>query len=122
MADAPIPQFEDAPEKPGLVELASQLTDDVTAFVTAETGYLKAEFGERAGHARPAIYAVGLGGAMMIGTMMTLPLALIMILAPLIGIVWAVFAVSGGSLLIGRLLIGFGIRRIKAALKSRDAR
>lgn len=122
MADAPIPEFEEIPEKPGLRELASRLTDDAMAFVVAETNYLKAEFGERAGYARPAVYAVGFGWAMMIGTMITLPLAAIMMLAPRIGIIWAVIAVSGGSLLLGRLLVLFGMRRIRAALKPPEER
>lgn len=122
MADAPRPDLETSPGDPGLKALAVQLADDATAFVVAETSYLKAELGERAGYAQPAIYAVGFGWALMLGTMLTLPFALILMLAPLIGIVWAVVAVSGGSLLIGRLLALFGMRRIKASLKSRDER
>ena len=54
--------------------------------------------------------------------MLTLPFALILMLAPVIGIVWAVVAVSGGALVIGRLLALFGMRRIKASLKPRDER
>ena len=122
MTDAHIPEFEDVPEKPGLKELASQLTDDVTAFVVAETNYLRAELDERVGYAHLAFYAVGFGWAMMLGTMITLPLAAIMMLGPFIGIVWAVITVSGGSLLVGRLLVWLGMRRIKASLKSREER
>jgi hypothetical protein len=122
MADAPLPESETGPGDPGLKELAVQLADDATAFVVAETSYLKAELGERAEYAQPAIYAVGFGWALMLGTMLTLPFALILMLAPVIGIVWAVVAVSGGALVIGRLLALFGMRRIKASLKPRDER
>ena len=122
MADKPASEFEVIPEQPGLKELASKLADDATAFVAAETGYLKAELGERAEYAMPAIYAVGFGWAVMLGTMLTLPFALILMLAPLIGIVWAVIAVSGGSLVLGRLLVLFGMRRLKASLKPREER
>jgi len=122
MSDAPAPEIEVRPEDPGLKALAVQLADDATAFVVAETSYLKAELGERAGYAQPAIYAVGFGWALMLGTMLTLPFAIIMMLAPVIGIVWAVVAVSGGALVIGRLLALFGMRRIKASLKPRDER
>ncbi len=122
MADASLPESETGPGDPGLKELAVQLADDATAFVVAETSYLKAELGERAEYAQPAIYAVGFGWALMLGTMLTLPFALILMLAPVIGIVWAVVAVSGGALVIGRLLALFGMRRIKASLKPRDER
>lgn len=122
MADAPRLDLDPGPGDPGLKALAAQLADDATAFVVAETSYLKAELGERAGYAQPAIYAVGFGWALMLGTMLTLPFALILMLAPVIGIVWAVVAVSGGALLIGRLLALFGMRRIKASLKPRDER
>lgn len=122
MADAPPSEVEVGPGDPGLKELAVQLADDATAFVVAETSYLKAELGERAEYAQPAIYAVGFGWALMLGTMLTLPFALILMLAPVIGIVWAVVAVSGGALVIGRLLALFGMRRIKASLKPKDER
>lgn len=122
MPEAPAPELEARPEDPGLKALAVQLADDATAFVVAETTYLKAELGERAEYAQPAIYAVGFGWALMLGTMLTLPFAIILMLAPLIGIVWAVVAVSGGALVIGRLLALFGMRRIKASLKPRDER
>lgn len=122
MSEVQAPEREDNPEDQGLKALAVQLADDATAFVVAETSYLKAEFGERAEYAQPAIYAVGFGWAIMLGTMLTLPFAIILALAPLIGIVWAVVAVSGGSLVIGRLLVVFGMRRIKASLKPRDER
>lgn len=122
MADAQAPDRETPVEDPGLKALAVQLADDAAAFVAAETSYLKAELGERAEYAQPAIYAVGFGWALMLGTMLTLPFAIILMLAPMIGIVWAVLLVSGGSLLVGRLLAQFGIRRIKASLKPRDER
>lgn len=122
MSDAQAPERTTGPDDQGLKALAVQLADDATAFVVAETSYLKAEFGERAEYAQPAIYAVGFGWAVMLGTILTLPYALILILAPVIGTVWAVVAVSGGSLIIGRFLVAFGMRRIKAALKPRDER
>lgn len=122
MPDLPLSGIEERPDDPGLKELAVQLADDATAFVVAETAYLKAELGERAGYAQPALYAVGFGWALMIGTMLTLPFAIILMLAPLIGIVWAVIAVSGGSLLIGRLAVAFGMRRFKASFKPREER
>lgn len=122
MDDASRPGLENSLDDPGLKALAVQLADDATAFVVAETGYLKAELGERAGYAQPALYAVGFGWAVMLGTALTLPFAIILMLSPLIGIVWSVVAVSGGSLLIGRLLVAFGMRRIKASLKPKDER
>ena len=122
MSDAQATDREASPEDHGLKALAVQLADDATAFVVAETSYLKAEFGERAEYAQPAIYAVGFGWALMLGTMLTLPFAIILMLAPIIGIVWAVVLVSGGSLLVGRLLALFGMRRIKASLKPKDER
>ena len=122
MSDAQATDREASPEDQGLKALAVQLADDATAFVVAETSYLKAEFGERAEYVQPAIYAVGFGWALMLGTMLTLPFAIILMLAPIIGIVWAVVLVSGGSLLVGRLLALFGMRRIKASLKPKDER
>lgn len=122
MSDAQATDRQASPEDQGLKALAVQLADDATAFVVAETSYLKAEFGERAEYAQPAIYAVGFGWALMLGTMLTLPFAIILMLAPIIGIAWAVVLVSGGSLLVGRLLALFGMRRIKASLKPKDER
>jgi hypothetical protein len=122
MSDAQATDRQASPEDQGLKALAVQLADDATAFVVAETSYLKAELGERAEYAQPAIYAVGFGWALMLGTMLTLPFAIILMLAPIIGNVWAVVLVSGGSLLVGRLLALFGMRRIKASLKPKDER
>lgn len=46
MAGTPLSEVEDRTGDPGLKELAVQLADDATAFVVAETSYLKAELGE----------------------------------------------------------------------------
>jgi hypothetical protein len=48
MSDAQATDRQASPEDQGLKALAVQLADDATAFVVAETSYLKAELGERA--------------------------------------------------------------------------
>lgn len=122
MSEPPAPDEELSPEEPGLKDLITQLGDDAVAFVKAETNYLKAELDDRGRHSRPALYALGFGWATMFGTMITLPFALIMMLTPQIGVVWAVLLVSGGSLLGGRALIWFGWRRLKKAIKWSEER
>ena len=120
MSDAQATDRQASPEDQGLKALAVQLADDATAFVVAETSYLKAEFGERAEH---IIATHGSSLAAIVMEPASPPRILgILMLAPIIGIVWAVVLVSGGSLLVGRLLALFGMRRIKASLKPKDER
>jgi Putative Actinobacterial Holin-X, holin superfamily III len=102
--------------------LAMQLGSDASAFAKAEGQYLKAQLGERAGYAKPALIAFGAGVGLIFGGVIAIPVGLIWVLAPFLGAIWALISVVGISAIVGALLIRFGIKRVKAALKAPEAR
>lgn len=106
----------------GLAQMFVQLRDDATGFVTAEARYLKAQAGERASYAKPALIALGAGLAIALGAMIALPVGLVLVLAPLIGAGSALVAVTAGGLAIGGLLVWSGSRRLARALKAPEDR
>jgi Putative Actinobacterial Holin-X, holin superfamily III len=105
-----------------LKALASQLGTDASAFAKAESQYLKAQLGERAGYAKPALVAIGAGIGLVFGVVMAVPVGLMLVLTPYLGAGWALLAVVAGSALIAALMLRFGIKRLKAALKAPEAR
>jgi hypothetical protein len=121
-APAPSAEVEILPEKLGLAALLGQLGNDAGDFARAEAAYLKAQVGERASYALPAVAMIGAGLALMAGVLIALLVGLMMILTPLIGTGWSVLAVTFGTIVLASGLLHFGVRRIKATLKRPEDR
>jgi hypothetical protein len=121
-APAPSAEVEILPEKLGLAALLGQLGNDAGDFARAEAAYLKAQVGERASYALPALAMIGAGIALLSGVLIAFLVGLTMILAPLIGTGWSVLAVTFGAALLAVGLLRFGIQRIKATLKRPEER
>ena len=122
MSEADAPDAEVVPERPGLKALAGQLGEDATAFAMAEGAYLKAQLGERADYAKPALAWLGIGIALAFGAWMAIPVGVVLALTPLIGAGWALLATIITFSTLAALLVRFGTRRIKAALKRPEER
>jgi Putative Actinobacterial Holin-X, holin superfamily III len=121
-APAPSPEVEILPENLGLAALLGQLGNDAGDFARAEAAYLKAQVGERASYALPAIAMIGAGISLLSGVLIALLVGLMMILAPLIGTGLSVLAVTLGAALLAAGLLRFGTKRIKATLKRPEER
>ncbi len=120
MSDAEPPI--DAQERPALSSLLVELMHDARSFATAEVEYLKAQAGERAHFAVPGLIMIGVAIAFATGILTALPVALIWLLAPMIGAGWAVLTVTLSGLALAALLLKLGTRRIKAVLKRPEDR
>ena len=123
MSDAVPPnQAEPQGERPSIVALFGQLSDDATSFVKAEADYVRAQVGERTTFAKPALALIGAGIALFFGLTMAAPVGLMLVLVPLIGPGWAFGSVMLGGALFAYLSLKFGTRRFKAALKRPEER
>jgi Putative Actinobacterial Holin-X, holin superfamily III len=109
-------------ESPGIAALLSQLSGDARAFARAEANYLKAQAGERAAYAVPALAMLGVGLTLAAGSLIALLVGLIMVLAPLIGAGLATATVVGGAILIALLLLWAGSSRLRGAFKKPEER
>lgn len=102
--------------------LIGDLTGDAREFARAEAAYLRAQVSERTSYAKPAIFMIGGGVALVLGSLLALPFGLMVVLSPLLTPAGAVAAVTLGLILIGGVLVWAGTRRIKAALKRPEDR
>jgi Putative Actinobacterial Holin-X, holin superfamily III len=122
VSEADAPDIEILPERPGLKALAERLGKDAAAFAKAEGTYLKAQLGERADYAKPALFALVTGVALVFGVSTAMPVGVMLVLAPLIGAGWALLATLVLFVVLAALLMRFGAKRIKAALKKPEER
>ncbi len=112
----------DAPPPIKVGELIKQLACDAKGFAQSEAAYLRAQLGERTSHAKPALVALGIGGGLILGSAIALPIGVTMALTPWLGAIGAAVAVFLASVLAGGLLIIWGVGRMKAALKRPENR
>jgi Putative Actinobacterial Holin-X, holin superfamily III len=103
-------------------QLLKQLADDAKGFAQSESTYLRAQLGERTSYAKPALLAIAVGGGVILGSAIALPIGVMMALTPLIGEAAATAAVVVIGIISGALLILWGVQRIKAALKRPENR
>ena len=97
-------------------DLITQLVDDVRNLLRAEFKLYRAEAGRAA---LSAGWAAGmLVGAIVLGqgALVALLVGLVLLLAPLLGIGWAILAVVGGSLAVAALLGWLGVRKINSMI------
>ena len=112
----------DAPPSVEVGELIKQLAGDAKDFARSEAVYLRAQFGERTNFAKPALVSLCIGGGIIFGSAIALPIGVMMALTPWLGAIGATVAVVLTSVLAGGLLIIWGIHRLKAALKRPENR
>ena len=122
MEDAPLPQTEPHRKETGIGALLGQLGDDAKAFARAEGNYIKAAAGERTNYAKPALLALGVGLAIGMGALISLPIGLVLVFAPAMG-TGAALAVVVAASLIAAVVIGWlGARRLAKAFKKPEDR
>jgi Putative Actinobacterial Holin-X, holin superfamily III len=119
----PVPELTDEPAKqPTLVALLGQLADDTREFARAEIAFLKAQTGERVGHAVPGVVAILVAVTMAFALIVAIIVTAMMALAAIWGAVIAILAVSTAVLLIAGFVGWWGTGRVRGALKAREVR
>ena len=122
MNETPASDVDASSNRPTLANLFIDLMRDANSFARAEMIYLKAQAGERAQYAVPGIIMIGVAIAIAMGVLMAVPVALILLLAPQIGMAWALGVVTLAGLVLAAILIQFGVRRIKSVFKRPENR
>lgn len=121
--DLPAPDVTGEPEKqPTLVALLGQLADDTRNFAHAEIAFLKAQMGERVGHAAPGIAAIFVAITFAMALIIAVIVTAMIALAEIWGPVFAILMVSVAVLLLSALIGWWGAVRLRNALKAREAR
>ena len=119
----PTPDLVDDHEEPAsIVALLGQLADDTRSFARAEFVFLKAQAGERVEHAVPGVLAIIIALALAVGVLIAVIVTAMVALAAVWGAMVSVLSVSAGILLTAALGGWWGLRRIRSAMKSREAR
>ncbi len=122
MHDVVEPPVQDPDALPGLGALLGQLADDSRAFARAEFAFLRAEAGERVTHAVPGIALLVISIALALGTIGAMLVGLILLLATLLGLGWAVALVCGLASASAFACYRIGIARLRNALKTKEER
>jgi Putative Actinobacterial Holin-X, holin superfamily III len=122
MQEAPPLDRESEADRPTLPQLLGQLASDTSAFAQAELDYLRAQAGERASYALPGLAMIGVAVALGFGAIVALLIGLVWLIGAKLGTGLAVVIVVGGASLATGLLINFGARRLRDALKPRSER
>lgn len=112
--------IEAAGERPSVAQLFSQLGSEAVDFAAAEMAVMRAELSSRSGIAKPGIFLVIVGIALVFGTTIALPIAALIILTPLIGAWLALLCVVGSGSITAFACFKLGIHQLKAALKRPD--
>ncbi len=119
----PAPDLIDEPEKQQtIVALLGQLAGDTRDFARAEVAFIKAQTGERVGHAIPGIVAILVAITMAFGLIVAMIVAAMMALAAVWGALWAIIAITLAIVALSAVTGWWGTRRIRSALKSREVR
>lgn len=119
----PAPDLIDEPEKQlSLVALLGQLAGDTRDFARAEIAFLKAQTGERVGHALPGVVAILIAVTMAFALIVAIIVTAMITLTAIWGAALAILAVSIAVLLICGLAGWWGAGRIRNALKAREVR
>ncbi len=107
-------------EKPGIGALLSQLTDDASHFARAEVRFLQTQAEERLSHAFPAIMMVSAAAAFAFAVVTSLLVALVLALAPFVGIIIAVLIIAAISSIAAFALFRLGRTRMHRIFRALD--
>jgi hypothetical protein len=116
MSDTPVT------EKPAVAALLGDLASDAKGFARAEAAYFRAQLGERTAYAKPALAMIGIGAGLIIGVAIAVPIGLVLALSPLVGTFASLAIVTIAGTALGALLLIWGTKRIKAAVKPPEQR
>ncbi len=108
--------------KAGIRDVVTQLVDDTRNFAEAEFAYLKANVGERAHYAIPALVMLGIATALSAGAVIALVIGLMFLLAPYISLIGAIIFVTALASVTAWVLFRAGSNRLKNTLKPRAER
>ncbi len=114
--------IDETAKQPTLVALLGQLASDTRNFAHAEIAFLKAQSGERLGHAIPGIAAILIAVTMAMALIIAIIVASMLVLATVWGAAWAIITVSSAIMLLAFLAGRWGAARVRNALKSREVR
>jgi uncharacterized protein YacL len=120
MTEQPAPEPELPETRPDIRSLFEQLSSDTASFARAEVRVLKAQVGERAAFAAPAMILFVAGVALIIGVVIALLLGVMLWLAPALGFGWAILIVVAAGVATSALLFKLGTNRISAMFKMKD--
>ncbi len=109
-----------AAARPSVAQLFSQLGSEAADFAAAEMAVVRAEVSSRTGIAKPGVILLVIGLALVFGTVLVLPVGLLIILTPFIGGWMALLAIGAAGSIAAFLCLKLGIRRLKTALKRPD--
>ncbi len=109
-------------DPPGVRALLGQLVTDTSDFARAEFAHIRAQAGERANYAIPALFLLGASVAVGAAASVALVLGLMLWLSAYVSMLAAVVIVSLLSAALAYLLYRLGTKRLKNALKPRDER
>jgi hypothetical protein len=109
-------------DPPGVKALLGQLVSDTSDFARAEFAHIRAQAGERANYAIPALFLLGASVAVGAAASVALVLGLMLWLSAYVSMLAAVAIVSLVSAALAYLLYRLGTKRLKDALKPRDER
>jgi cytosine/uracil/thiamine/allantoin permease len=111
------------PEDPPSVKaLLGQLMNDTSDFARAEFAHIRAQAGERANYAIPALFLLGASVAVGAATSVAIVLGLMLWLSLYVSMLAAVAIMALVSAGLAYLLYQLGTKRLKNALKPRDER
>lgn len=123
MHDEPdLVQAEQAVEQSSVKDLLGQLVNDTSDFARAEFVHIRAQAGERANYAIPALLLLGASIAVGAASMVAVVLGLMLWLSTYVSMLAAILIVAALAAGLAYLLYRLGTKRLKNALKPRDER
>jgi Putative Actinobacterial Holin-X, holin superfamily III len=108
--------------QPSVKALLGQLATDTGDFARAEFAHVRAQAGERANYAIPALFLLGASVAVGAAAMVALVLGLMLWLSAYVSMLAAVVTVTVAAAVCAYVLYRLGTKRLKNALKPRGER
>jgi hypothetical protein len=110
MTPDPLLRVTDKPAEPSrsIVEALTEVVADASGLVRAEAQLARIETVDNAAKAGAAVVRIGIGAVFLVLALTFATVAMVVALASMIGLLWALLAVAGGSVLVGILLVATG--------------
>ncbi|WP_337188589.1 phage holin family protein [Phenylobacterium sp.] len=108
------------PPRAGIVDLVTQLVDDVSGLLRKEAQLIRTEVAEKVRSAGRAVTDIAAGGLLLIAALLILLQALVLALSKVMDPIWAALLVGLGVAGVGYLLVRSGMRAISPRNLSPD--